>query len=493
MQLKVRFLDWSAGVPSAMLNQKTADRIGLHTKDRISLRTIGKRTRELSTILDTIKGIIRENEIGVSKELREQLKLRKGQKVDVNLATPPKSMAYIKKKLNNKKLSAKEINEIIKDVVENALSESEIALFISAMYKNGMNKRETIALIKAIEKSGNQIRLRNKYVVDKHSIGGVPGNRTTPVVVSICAAAGLTMPKTSSRAITSAAGTADVIEAIARVEFTVKELKKIIQKTGACMVWGGALGMVPADSKIIKIEKMLKIDPESQLVASIISKKLAVGSKYILIDIPYGKGAKVDKKKALKLKKRFESLGKYFNRKLKCVLTDGSQPIGRGVGPVPELVDVIDILDPKKQGPLDLEEKSVFLAGELLEMTGKTEKGKGISYARELLLTGKAFEKFKEIIKAQEGNLDKMKKAKFEKNITAKKTGKIKSIENKKISSLAIITGCPLEKSAGLKLWVMKNQKVKKRETIITIYSNSKSRLNEAVKYFNEEKPVNIN
>jgi len=492
MELKIKLLKWSAGLPVAMLSKKTAEKMGVHIKDKISVRTLSGYPKEISTIIDIIKGLVKEDEIAVSSELKKRLGLRIGQKVDVNLATIPKSVFFIKKKLNKKSLSEKEINEIIKDIVNNSLSEAEIALFISGMYKQGMNLRETIYLIKAILKSGNKLVLKNKFVVDKHSVGGIPGNRTTPIVVSICASAGLIMPKTSSRAITTSAGTADVIETIAPVEFPMNKLKKIVKKTNACLVWGGALGIVPADAKIIQIEKMLKIDPEAQLLASILSKKLAMGAKYIIIDIPYGKTAKVDKSKALKLKKKFEQLGKYFKVKLKCVLIKTKEPMGNGVGPALELVDVIKVLNPKERGPEDLEEKSLFLAGELLEMTGKAKKGKGIEMASEILNSGKAFEKFKQIIKAQGGDLKRIKSAKFKKDILSKKEGMILEVDNKKINSLARITGCPTDKFAGLYIYFNIGDKIKKREKILTIYSESKSRLRQAIKFYDNKKPIKM-
>jgi thymidine phosphorylase len=329
-------------------------------------------------------------------------------------------------------------------------------------------------------------------LVDKHSIGGIAGNRTTPIVVSICASAGLVIPKSSSRAITTAAGTADVIETIAKVDFSMKELKKIVRKTNGCMIWGGGLGIVPADSKIIHVEKQLSIDPEAQLLASIMAKKLAVGSKYIVIDIPYGPSAKVTKQKALQLKKKFEKIGKYFKRKLKVILTDGSQPMGRGVGPALELRDVIDVLDPQQKGPKDLENKSVLLTGVLLELTKKAKKGKGQVLAREILSSGKAFEKFKEIIKAQKGKLKEIRESKFKKTIFAKKTGKVIEIDNKKINSLARVVGCPKDKYSGLRIYVSLKDKIKKRSKILTIYAESKSRLNEAVRFYKEIKPISI-
>jgi len=276
------------------------------------------------------------------------------------------------------------------------------------------------------------------------------------------------------------------------VGFSIKELEKIVKKTNACMVWGGSLGMVPADSRIIQVEKLLKIDPQAQLLASIMSKKLAVGSKYILIDIPYGKGAKVNKSQAIKLKKKFEQIGKYFHKKISVVLTDGKQPIGNGIGPGLELIDILKILKREEDAPKDLEKKSLFLAGQILEMAKKAKKGKGVELANEILQSGKAFEKFEQIIIAQGGKLKKIKLAKFKKNILSKKSGKIREINNKKINSLAKIAGCPIDKFAGVYLYFHVRDKIKKGEKILTIYSESKSRLNEAIRFYNETKPINF-
>jgi AMP phosphorylase len=491
MELKIRFLSWIAGLPVAMLNGKTASELGVHPKDRVLIKTLGKDPLSFTTIIDTVKTFVKKDEIVVSSEIKEILKLKSSQKVDVSLAQIPQSLEYIKKKLSSKRFSKEEIFEITKDIVNNSLSEPEIAMFVSAMYEKGMNFQETISLIEAILESGDRLYLDNKVIVDKHCIGGLPGNRTTPLVVSICAAGGLTFPKTSSRAITSAAGTADVVEVIAKVDFEMSELKKIINKTNACMVWGGSLGLVPADEKIIQIEKALKIDPKSQLLASIMSKKLSVGSNHILIDLPYGKTAKLpNKQKALSLKRDFERIAKHFKLTLKCVLTDGSQPIGNGIGPVLEMIDIIKILDPKQKGPNDLEQKSLFLSGEIFELTGKAKKGKGIELARQLLYSGKAFTKFKEIIKAQKGSLKGLELPKFKKDILANKKGKIKEIDNKAISSLARAAGSPLDKSAGIYLHIHLGYDVENGQKLLTIYSESKSRLNEAIRFYKKEKPI---
>jgi len=334
------------------------------------------------------------------------------------------------------------------------------------------------------------MKFREKYVVDKHCIGGIAGNRTTPIVVAICASQGLIMPKSSSRAITSAAGTADVIETLSPIDLSMKKVKAIVKKTNACMVWGGGLGMVPADSKIISIEKELGIDPEAQLLASVMAKKLAAGSKYILIDIPHGKFAKVTKAKAEKLKLKFEKIGKYFNVKMRVVLTKGDSPIGNGVGPILEMNDVLKVLDPDKEGPKDLEKKSIYLAGEIFEMTKMCKKGKGKLLAKYFLETGQAYDKFEEIINAQGGKIKTLKPAKLNHEILAKRKVKIKGIHNKKINTLARIAGCPLDHGAGVHLHKKVGERVKKGERLLTIYSESKERLGEAISFFEKEKPI---
>lgn len=238
MELRVKTSKWSAGLPVVMLREDTAEEMGVHAKERLSIRTLSKKPLEVSAILDIVDRDLGKSEMAVSTELKKRLGLRSGDKVEVNLATPPESLKFIKEKLKGKRLSPKKIEEIVVDIVENKLSEAEIALFISATYEKGMNFKETVDFIKSILNTGKSLSLKEKCIADKHCIGGVAGNRTTPLVVSICAAGGVVMPKSSSRAITSAAGTADVMETVAKVDFSIEEVKKIIKKTKACLVWG---------------------------------------------------------------------------------------------------------------------------------------------------------------------------------------------------------------------------------------------------------------
>jgi len=490
MKLKVKILKFLAGRPVCMIHEKTAEEMSLHIENRVILK---KRKKRIISIVNITLNIIKPKEIAVSNVVIKRLKLKTGDVIDVEITEPPKSINFIKKKLKGRELEKQEIKEIIQDISNNALREAEIAFFITALNSEGMSLTEIKYLIQAMVETGKQLKLRGK-VVDKHCIGGIAGNRTTPLVVAICGAAGLIMPKTSSRAITSAAGTVDVVETIAKVDFSLKQIKQIIKKTGACMVWGGALGLAPVDDKIIKIEKIVKVDSDAQLLASILSKKISVDSNYILIDIPYGKSAKVTKRKAEKLKTKFLNLGRKFDLKVQVVLTDGREPIGNSVGPILEIIDILKILQNKPDAPKDLKDKSIMLAGKLLEMSGKAKTNQGIKMATQIIESGKAYEKFEQIIKAQQGaiNKSKLKLGKYTHIVYSKSNRKIKSYDNKLINSLARNAGCPEDKSAGIYFHKKANQSISKGDKIMTIYSQSKEKLEHAVKFLTKNKKMMI-
>lgn len=472
------------GKPVCMIHEKTARDLSLHVGNRVSIKTFSN--KKIISVVDTVSGIVGENEIAISEEIFKALSIKNEEIVDVKISDRPRSIELIKKKLEGSKLTREEIKEIIGDIEDNSLTEVELAFFISAVYTNGMTLEETEYLIEAMVESGNKMNLKGK-IADKHSIGGIAGNRTTPIIVSICASAGLVIPKTSSRAITSATGTADVIETIAKVDFSVDEIKKIIRKTNACFVWGGALGLAPVDDKIIKIERIANIDSTPQLLASILSKKISVGSKYIIIDIPYGKSAKVNRKQAETLKFNFLKLGKKFNLKLEVVLTDGSEPIGNGIGPVLEIKDIIKVLK-RDSSPKDLEEKSLMLAGRLLELSGRAKKGEGEKTALKILDSGEAFKKFEQIIHAQKGKIIEFREPAFFYDIIAEKDSKIQHIDNKLINKLARLAGCPEDKLAGIYIHKKKYDYIKKGEKIFTIYAISEEKLGHAKDYFSSNK-----
>lgn len=485
MRLKLKFISLKTGKPIAFLHEKDAGKLKFHIGERIEIRKNGFK---VTAIIDLLSSFIKPGEVVLSEDILKKLKIKKGY-VDISLAETSESSQLLHEKMDCREYNYEDLDKIIKDIVNNNLSEAEIAYFVSGVFHCGMTDKETLFLTKAIFNNGKKLTWKNKKIADKHCIGGIPGNRTTPIVVSICAAAGVTIPKTSSRAITSASGTADTMESITKVDLSVSELMRIVNKTNGCLAWGGSLGLAPADDKLIKIEKILRLDPEPQLLASILAKKLSAGSNYILIDIPYGKGAKVSLSEAKKLSRKFKSLGKKLKLKVETMLTNGEQPIGNGIGPVLEMKDVLRVLR-LDNPPIDLKNKSLKLAGKILEMVGKAKSGKGIKKAKEILQSGKAFEKFVEIIEAQGGEIKDLGESKLKYNFKSQKKGIIKELKNKEINYLARLSGCPLDKKSGIYLHKKQGNLVKKGEVILTLYSESKSKLKEAIKYLKDSKPI---
>src|SRR3989338_4324288 len=478
MKLKIKDMDIATGGPLvAVLNIKDAMKFDIHHLDRIKIKK-GKKVETVVADIAESSKVVPEGRIGVYEEVIDSLKLKNNDKVTITLARKPLSIDFIRKKLDGKALNRKEIDQIVWDIVHNKLSESELTFFVAACYTNLMSINETIMLTKAMAKHGDTLKLDRYPVIDKHSIGGIPGNRTTMVLVPIIAAAGLTMPKTSSRSITSPAGTADAMEVLAKVSFPIDRMKEIIMKTNACIVWGGSLNLAPADDKIIGVERTLEIDAESQLLASIMAKKYSVSSTHILIDIPICNGTKVrTKAEALKLKKSFEEVVKRLRKHVRVMITDGKQPIGNGIGPALEAKDVLWVLRRDKRRPIYLEKKCIAMATEIFKMAGiKDSKNKAV----EILDSGKAYKKMKEIIRSQDGKIfdpDDIKIGGFKLDVKSGKKGIVKKIDNKIIARLARVAGAPRDKGAGIYLYKHVNDKAKKGENLFTIYSESKHKL----------------
>ncbi|MEK6808684.1 MAG: thymidine phosphorylase, partial [Nanoarchaeota archaeon] len=353
MQLKVKDLGITTGGNLiAILNEDDAKRLDLKALDRIKVTYRNKTETVMVNISESSK-TINKGQVGLVEDVIKSLKVKDGNNVVVKIARKPLSLAHIKKKLDGYVLTKKEIDQIVWDIVHNKLSDIEITYFVSACYTKSMSQNETVLLTKAIVSNGEQLRLGRYPIADKHCIGGIPGNRTTMIIVPIIASAGFTIPKTSSRSITSPAGTADTMEVLADVSFSIKEMRRILKSVNGCIVWGGALNLAPADDKIINVERPLGIDAESQLIASIMAKKLSVNSTHIIIDIPTGENSKIeDICSAFCLKRRFEYIGRLLKRKIKVVITDGSEPIGNGIGPALEARDILYILMRSDKRPL---------------------------------------------------------------------------------------------------------------------------------------------
>ncbi len=404
------------------------------------------------------------------------------------------SYDYILKKIKGKILSALEIREIIKDTVNGKLSDVELAALITAIKIQGMTNEEIVNLTQAEVSTGDLFDFGSD-VYDKHSTGGVPGNKVSLIIVPIVAAAGLIIPKTSTRAITSPSGTADSMEVLAPVKFKSDEVKKMIKNNGSCIILGGHLETAPADSILIKIEKNLHLDPFGLMIPSILAKKMSMGVKKLVLDIPCGKGTKF---KNADEGRKFALFFKEISRKVKidteCALTNAIQPIGHCVGPAIEAREALHLLYDYKKGPNSLIEKSTDLAGILLEMGGKAQQGTGQQMAKNILKSGRALEKMKEIIEIQGGNPnikpEDIEVGPEEAELFSAKSGYVTDIDNSIINKIAKTAGCPQEKLAGVQLFKKIGALVKEGDLIFKIYAKNSSKLEKATKIFNASSPV---
>jgi thymidine phosphorylase len=274
---------------------------------------------------------------------------------------------------------------------------------------------------------------------------------------------------------------------VENIKKKLEEVNTIAQKIGGFIAWGGGVDIASADDKLIALRHTMSLDPQGMLIASIMAKKFAVGSTEVLIDIPFGEHVKVKTKSAAnKLKKRFEKIGKLLGMNVKVILTHGEQPIGNGIGPVLEAIDVMKVLKQEKDRPLDLEEKSLEMAGLIFEMSGTCKKNQGYKLAKQILSSKEALTQMKKIISEQGKSKIKIKKAKQVINYEAPKSGKISFIHNKMISLIARTAGSPSDPYAGVYLHKKTKEKIKKGETLITIQGENKSRVKEAYKILEE-------
>lgn len=436
----------------------------------------------IATIHTVSEELLGKDEASLSLYAWKKLGAYEGAQIVVEHAEPLESFQYVHQKINGHTLLAYEVRDIISDITAGNYSDVEIAAFIVACAGGRMSPDEIFFLTDAMVQAGSQLQWPDKIVVDKHSIGGIPGNRTTPIVVSIVSAFGLTMPKTSSRSITSPAGTADTMEVLTDVTLDLAQMKAVVEQEQGCFVWADSLGLSPADDRIIEIEKALNLDATGQLIASILSKKIAAGSTHVLIDVPIGPQAKIKSlDEAEKLRDYFSTIAARFGVALRVHFSDGSQPIGHGIGPALEARDIIYVLTNDPKAPEDLKERALILAGKILEWASLSP-GTGYTRAQELLKSGAAWHKFNAICQAQ-GGLKTIPQAPHSWEYHAKSTGIITAIDIQGIATVAKLAGAPADHVAGIDMHVAIGSKVTKGQLVCTLYATSEGELHHAAKY----------
>jgi AMP phosphorylase len=475
-----------------LLHVTDAEEMGILPLERLEI-CCSKSKKRVVAIVDLTEEILPPGEIGLFKEVAEELGAEQGATFEVKPMGIPESLYFIKKKIRGGSLSEEEINDLVRDVTENRLTDIELSAFMTAVFIHGFNLEETVAMTRSLYQFGRSIELEKGPVLDKHCIGGING-RTTMLVVPIVASEGYFIPKTSSRSITSAAGTADCMEVLCNVALSVEEIKEITERVGGVICWGGAVELAPADDKIIKIEHPLGLDPKGQIVASVMAKKASVGAKFVVIDMPVGPDVKIkDNEVAKKMAGKFIEVGKKLGMKVEAVITDGTEPSGKAFGPALESRYVMEVLEGKFFD--NLAQKACELAGALFELVGRVEAGKGYALAKESLKSGKALEKMKEMIQAQEGTIlssEQIELSDLKTEVKSEEEGTICRLNVRRFSNIAREAGAPADKKAGVMLKVVEGSKIKKGDVLFEIYAENPRKLAAAKEFAQKNNAVEM-
>ncbi|MFA6709784.1 MAG: AMP phosphorylase [Candidatus Methanomethylophilaceae archaeon] len=489
MKLRARFFDVDSSEPRVIIHDDDCIEIGVKEMDRVRLD--GQKT--MVTLVSRSDTIVKRGEILVSKQVLKKIGAEGGEEINVVYSPKPESVKSIRKKMDGEKLSKEEIASVVNDILDSKLSLIEISAWLTALYIRGMNVEEIADFTIAMVDTGDRVTFDRQPVFDFHSVGGVPGNKVTPIVVSIVAAAGLMIPKTSSRAISSACGTSDFVETFCDVELDAARLKEISESVGGVLAWGGSMNLAPVDDVVIKVEYPLGINPRAQMLASIMSKKVAIGATNLLVDIPTGAGTKVKTiQEARAYVRDFMELGRMLGMHVECAITYGDQPVGSAIGPKLEAIECIRILEGCKH-PSSVVEKACDLAGIILEMGGIPY---GTDKAKEILQSGEALKKFREIVAAQGGNpnitADDLKPGEYVLEILATKCGYVHSIANKDLVQIARAAGAPNDKGAGILLEKKKGQRVEKGDLLFRIYADNEAKCGRAKEMAMRLHPIDI-
>lgn len=441
----------------------------------------------IATINVVDEKVLKPGSAGLSKIAMQRLGAAAEAPISISHAPVVTSLTAVRKKIFGHKLSDEDISAIVEDISAHRYSDIEIASFLSVCAGSRLDVDEIIALTQAMVACGKRLSWPDSpMVLDKHCIGGLPGNRTTPLVVAIVSAAGLTIPKTSSRAITSPAGTADTMESLTTVNLNLAEIQRVVAKTHGCLAWGGAVNLSPADDLLIRIERALDLDGEGQLIASVLSKKIAAGSTHTVIDIPVGPTAKVrTQKEAERLASLFTQVGAACGIQVRCLITDGTQPVGRGVGPVEEARDVLAVLQGSSEAPDDLRERALFLAAHLFSLAYQESFEQGLERATAILDASKAWFQFQSILTAQ-GGQKTLPEARYQHIESSDTEGVLTAIDNRQLARLAKLAGAPNSAAAGLRLHKRVGETVECGESLFTLYSETKGELDYALAYYTQ-------
>ena len=390
-------------------------------------------------------------------------------------------LEIIDKKKKNKILSKEELKYVVDGYLSGSIKDYQMSSFLMEIVLLGLSKEETADLTDIMLNSGEKISLDIKPLVDKHSTGGV-GDKTTLILAPLVASLGVNVAKMSGRGLGHTGGTIDKLESIKgfNTSISLEEFENQVKKIGIALV--GQMGnLVPADKKIYALRDVTgTVDSTSLIASSIMSKKLASGADSIVIDLKVGNGALVQTvSKAKELGSLMVDIGKKYNKDVACVLTNMNEPLGFAVGNSLEVIESIETL--KGNGPEDLNELIIKLGSLMVSFGKKIPLDEASKMVKENLSNGKGYEKFKEWISYQGGDINSLETSFNKKDVLAKDEGYIKNIDALKIGKLARDLGAgrltkedDINYKVGLVLNKKVGDKVEKGEKLITIYYDDK-------------------
>lgn len=431
--------------------------------------------------------IVKPNELGLNSEAFEKIGSPEGTKVSLSLATPAPSLAAVKRKVLGNVLSAKDYAMIVEDIANKRYSNADIAAFLVAVGSfftpsEVVDFTEVLAGQKVLEWE------REDIVVDYACIDEPVGGKTDLLTAAIVAAYGLPMPKIVFQSSNIGSSLINAMKVFAGVDLSLDDLKKQVWEKRAAVVSADMLDICPADKIITQIERQSGIYTMERNVASMIANKIAAGVTHLLVDIPVGVRAKIkNTSEAMRLRKLIEYVCDICNVKVDIAITDGSEPLGNGIGAVLEARDVMKILKNEDDAPEDLKEKSLFVAGRILEFDDKLRGGQGYLVARELLRTGKALEAWEQIVAAQ-GEREQEMLGHLTRDVVARKAGKVKRINANLMNKIAILAGAGQYFGAGIEMLKKCGDTVASGDVLYRIYSCNSNDFSLALNMLEDEK-----
>ncbi len=493
MLLKVKHINIGGKQRVAVVHPETAKKI---QTDYSQIVKISCHEKDVQAQMIISEEIIQVDEIALSTQLQSELNVKAGDHVNVTHRRRPQTLELIHRKRNGTPWKSTDIAAIVDEMKQGFYTDLELAYFtLTSMYV-GLSMDEMVDLTKAVAQSGRMLDF-DEPAYDKHSIGGIPGNtKVSLVIVPIIASAGLLIPKTSSRAITSPAGTADTFGVLADVEFEVEEVLEIAPKVRGMIFWGKPLNLAPLDDVLIeRVKHPLGLDPMDQMLSAIVAKKFAIGIDHMVWDLPVGIEAKLTSRDtAIEIGNKAVELCRRIGIQAEAAVTYGEQPLGHGIGPALEAREALQVLQGK--GATSTREKCLEIAGILLELGGKAPSGKGANLASKILESGKALEKMKEMVAAQGGDdnisPEKIPIGTHSAIIHSTRDGYVIGISNHAISRIARAAGCPSIHTAGIYLHKKLGDFVEEGDPLLTIYSESETKLSEAMALAESINPISI-